>query len=93
MSKAGSEIRVKIKAVPGASRDEIVGMLGERLKVRVKAPPEGGKANEAIRKLIAGALGIHVQGVTIEQGAASAEKTVAIRGITRSQYEQLFHKD
>ena len=47
-----------IKAVPGARRNTIVGPLGTRLKVRIAAPPEDGKANRAIRRLIADALGL-----------------------------------
>ena len=41
---------IRVKAVPGASRDEIAGPLGDRLKIRIAAPPEGGKANKAIAK-------------------------------------------
>lgn len=66
---------VRIKAVPGARRDEIVGRLGDRLKVRVAAPPEGGKANAAICELLANALGVRPRDVTIVAGLASAEKT------------------
>jgi len=49
---------IAVKAVPGAARDEIAGLLGERLKVRVAAPPEDGKANEAICRVLAAALGL-----------------------------------
>jgi len=44
------------QAVPGASRSGIAGVLGDRLKVRISAPPEAGKANDAICELIAQAL-------------------------------------
>ncbi len=40
--------RLSLKVVPGSSRDEIVGWLGDSLKVKVKAPPEKGRANEAV---------------------------------------------
>ena len=70
-----------VKAVPGASRDQIAGALGERLKVRVAAPPEGGKANRAICALVAGALGVSPRAVTLESGAGGAEKVLRIRGV------------
>ena len=69
-----------IKAVPGARRDAIVGPYGERLKVRVAAPPEGGKANRAICALIAGELGIRKSAVTVANGPTSPEKTIRIDG-------------
>ena len=75
------ETRIAIKVVPGASRDGIAGMLGDRLKVRVSAPPEGGRANRAVCKTIGAALGIKARQVEIVAGHASAEKTVAVRGV------------
>ena len=71
----GYEIRLKV--VPGASRSEVVGPLGDRLKVRVAAPAEAGKANRAVVELLEAWLG--VKGVTIVAGAASAEKTARVR--------------
>jgi uncharacterized protein len=75
-----SPVRLLVKAVPGARRDEIVGRLGDRLKVRVSAPPEGGKANEAICGLIAAALGVRARDVRVVGGMSRAEKTLEIDG-------------
>lgn len=72
---------VAVKAVPGASRDQIAGLLGDRLKVRIAAPPEGGKANDAICRLIAKSVGAKPRDVLIVAGHSSAEKHVRIRGI------------
>lgn len=69
-----------MKAVPGARSDQIVGPLGDRLKVRVGAPPEGGKANRAITALIAAAIGRKRRDVTIDAGMSSAEKTIRVAG-------------
>ena len=44
LSASGDGTRVRVKVVPGASRTKVVGVLGDRLKVAVAAPPEGGKA-------------------------------------------------
>lgn len=71
---------IRIKAVPGASRDAVAGMLGERVKVRVAAPPEGGKANKAIEALIARELGLKPAQVSVVAGLANPEKTVRVTG-------------
>lgn len=80
---------VRVKVVPGARRDEIVGRLGDRLKIRVSAPPEGGKANAAVCALVARALGIDARGVTVCQGTTSALKTLAIEGAEQSSVDAL----
>ena len=82
---SGISCRLKVKAVPGASRSEIVGRLGEALKVRVAAPPEGGKANREILALLAERLGLAGADVTLVSGAASPAKVVALRGVTAEQ--------
>jgi len=82
---SGVSCRLKVKAVPGASRSEIVGRLGEALKVRVAAPPEGGKANREILELLAEQLGLPAASVTLVSGAASAAKVVELRGVTVEQ--------
>ena len=74
-------VRLLVKAVPGAKRDEIAGRLGERLKVRVSAPPEGGKANAAICALVAAALGVKARDVRVVSGHARAEKVLEIDGV------------
>ena len=78
----GSAVRLWIKAVPGASRDQIAGVLGERLKVRVTAPAEDGRANQAICATIARALKIKPRQVMIESGRTNPEKVVRIEGVS-----------
>jgi uncharacterized protein (TIGR00251 family) len=77
--------RLKVKAVPGASRDEVAGYVGDRLKVRVKAPAEGGKANGAIRRVVAETPGVHARDIEIERGATSAEKMIVIHGVSEEE--------
>lgn len=74
----GDDVLIWIKAVPNASRDQVAGVVGDRLKVRVSAPPEGGKANKAIVRLLAKALGVKASAVTVEQGGSAAEKIVRV---------------
>lgn len=82
LSEDGADVLVRVKAVPGAKSDRIVGALGDRLKIRIAAPPEGGKANRAICELIAETLGVKSASVVVERGHASAEKTVRISGVS-----------
>lgn len=79
----GPDVRLRVKVVPGASRDAIAGVLGDRLKIRTSAPPEGGKANTAVCALIAKATGLKPRDVTIEAGHANPEKTLRLAGADR----------
>lgn len=74
--------RIRIKAVPGASRDKVAGALGDRLKIRVSAPPEGGKANDAITRLLARTLALRPRDIELLAGHASPEKTFLILGLS-----------
>lgn len=82
---ADGSVRIALKVVPGAKRDEIAGPLGDRLKVRVAAPPEDGKANRAVCAVIAAALGIKPKSVSVVVGLASAEKIVRVEGVQESE--------
>jgi len=79
--KGGAKLRLGVKVVPGARRDEIAGRLGDRLKIRVSAPPEGGKANAAVCRVVAAAFGIKPGAVTVVSGHGSPEKTLEIAGV------------
>ena len=74
-------MELDVKVVPGASRTEIVGPLGNRLKVRVAAPAEGGRANRALVELLREWLG--TRDVEIVAGFSNAEKTVWVSGSDR----------
>jgi uncharacterized protein (TIGR00251 family) len=74
-------VRIRLKVVPGAACDEIAGVLGDRLKVRVSAPPEGGRANKAVCALLAAALSLPRRNVEVVSGHASAEKIASASGI------------
>jgi uncharacterized protein len=78
-------MKLAIKVVPGASREEISGWLGEVLKVRVRAAPEAGKANKAVRRLLSTKLGTRQDYVLIVSGASSAHKIVEITGLSERQ--------
>ena len=72
---------VNVKVVPGSSRDRVAGRYGDGIKVQVSAPPEGGKANQAVVQVIASALGLKPQHVQIIKGHEQPRKVVEIAGV------------
>ena len=74
-------VRFAIKVVPGASRDRVMGLLGEALKVAVSKPPSGGAANGAVVGLLAKTLGVREAQVSIVSGHTNARKEVLVEGI------------
>lgn len=77
-----------VKAVPGSSKDRIVGAHGDALKVTVAAPPERGKANERILALLAEALAVPTATVTLVAGATNPRKTVRVRGVSAAEVQR-----
>jgi uncharacterized protein (TIGR00251 family) len=82
---------IRVKAVPGASRDAIAGALGDRLKIRVSAPPEGGKANDAIIRLLSKALQTSERSITLLTGPASPMKTFRVDSVNDASLQALIH--
>lgn len=78
-----------VKAQPGARKDEIVGELADSLKVRITAPPEKGKANEAIIRLLAEKLGLKKSAIKVISGETSRDKRVFIQGISHLELNAL----
>ncbi len=74
---------LKIRAAPGASRERIVGVHGDALKVAVQAPPEKGKANAALCQMLARALGVPVGAVRVVSGEGSRDKRVLLVGVDK----------
>ncbi len=72
---------MSVKAVPNAPRNEVVGWLGDALKVKIKAPPVEGKANEALCDFLAEVLGVSRRSVSVLRGDTSRLKVVRIEGL------------
>jgi uncharacterized protein len=78
-----------VHAVPGAARTEVAGLHGDRLKIRVAAPPERGAANEALLAFLAKRLGLPKQALRLTVGASSRSKAVAIHDLSPDLREKL----
>jgi len=78
-----------VHVVPRSQRNAVVGLYGEALRVRVKAPPVGGKANRALRAFLAERLGVPTEAVEVISGHASRHKVVRVRGVRAEQVRAL----
>jgi uncharacterized protein len=78
-------ILFRVRVQPRASRDAIEGEHTGALKVRLTAPPVEGRANESLRRLLAGRLNVPPSAVRILSGENSRNKRVSIAGVTRAQ--------
>ena len=77
-SEQGVEIRVKV--VPGSSKTQIAGILGEMLKIKIAAPPEKGKANQSLIAFLAKKLGVRKNDIEIISGKTNPVKVLRISG-------------
>jgi uncharacterized protein (TIGR00251 family) len=80
--------KLTLRVSPGAARDGVVGRHGDGWKVRVAAPPEGGKANDAVVRLLADAAGVPRRDVEIVAGHGSREKIVSLHGVDSQELDE-----
>lgn len=78
----GCGLRVRVR--PGARETRVIGVHGGSLKVSVAEAPERGRANDAVRGLLASILGVSVASIEIRSGLGSREKGVRIAGLSAS---------
>ncbi|MHC4550899.1 MAG: DUF167 domain-containing protein [Planctomycetota bacterium] len=69
-----------VRVAPGARSNRIVGVHGGALKVAVQAPPERGKANREVARLLAAAVGAQARDVAVVRGATARDKVLLFRG-------------
>jgi uncharacterized protein (TIGR00251 family) len=84
-SDQGVILRVQVQA--RASRDEVVGVHGNALKVRITAAPVEGAANRHLLKFLAGQLGIRSGQMTIQSGRTSKVKHIVVRELSAAEVE------
>ncbi len=75
-----------IKAIPKASRDEVVGYESDELKVKLRAVPEDGKANKALIRFLAKQAGIPRSAIELQSGSTSRHKRLKITGVAQSSF-------
>ncbi len=85
---AVSSARIAVRLQPRAHRDELVAIREGVLIARVSAPALEGRANLALRRLLAGRLGVAPSRVTIVRGERSREKLIEVGGVDQVELQR-----
>ena len=78
-------VRLRVHVTPGAREEQIAGWHGGSLRVKVRARPEKGRANQAVLRLLARRLGVAPANLSIVHGAASRDKLVEVEGLNEEE--------
>jgi hypothetical protein len=81
--------RIRLRVSPGARRTAITGRHADGWKVRVAAPPEGGRANAALLRYLAELLGVPARRLHVVAGASSRDKLIEVDGLTAAAVARL----
>jgi uncharacterized protein (TIGR00251 family) len=76
-----------VRAQPGARKNAVLGEQAGALKVAVTAPPEDGRANQALTEALRTALGLKRSQVELVGGAKSRQKSFLIRGLQPAELQ------
>lgn len=74
---------------PKASKNEIVGLHGEAVKIRLTSPPVDGKANKALVAFVAKTLHVSKSSVALQSGQQNRNKVLRVEGVTEEQLQQI----
>ncbi len=86
------DARIRVRLTPRSGRNEILGWSEGLLRVRVTAPPVDGRANAALERLIAKALGVPKRDVSVVSGTRGREKAVKVADISQADVDQLLER-
>ena len=77
-------VMLSVHACPRAAQDQVQGLHGDAVKIRLRAPPADGRANDALIALLSRLLDVPARDLTIVAGHSARRKRVAIAGVTAS---------
>jgi uncharacterized protein YggU (UPF0235/DUF167 family) len=80
--------RLALRVSAGARSSAVVGRHGEAWKIRVSAPPEGGRANAAVVQLLADTLDVPARTISVVSGHGARDKLVELAGIAPDEIER-----
>jgi len=79
----GGDLILRVRVQPRAAKNELAGLHGDRLKIRLTSPPVDGKANAAVIAFVAALCGVAPSRVMLTAGSAGREKTLRVHAPSR----------
>jgi uncharacterized protein (TIGR00251 family) len=86
--ESNGAVTFAVKVIPRASKNQVAGIEGDAIKIRLNAPPVEGKANDALIEFLADTLNLRRAQIEIVTGYTSRHKVVRVRGVTAKQIEE-----
>ena len=83
---------VSLRVQPGASRNAVVGMYGDAVKIALQAPPVDGKANQLLCRLFAEWSNLPKSAVELRSGQTGRSKVLELSGITAEQLKAILER-
>jgi len=83
----GAQFALRVQ--PRSSRNAIVGVIGDAIKLAITAPPVDGKANQAVIDFLAKLFSVPKSSITILSGETGRNKLIAVRSLTAEQVRKL----
>lgn len=82
LRRDGTDWLLEVRVQARASRTEFAGLVGDRLRIRLNAPPVDGRANAALVEFLAAACALPRSRVTLDRGATSRDKRIRLHGLS-----------
>ncbi|MBF0421526.1 MAG: YggU family protein [Magnetococcales bacterium] len=88
----GEDCHLAVWVQPRASREGVVGLRGEEIRISLNAPPVDGAANQALVRFMARELGVAKGRVIIVAGERSRSKRLCLKNLSRQALQTFFFK-
>jgi hypothetical protein len=88
----GNDIIIRVKIVPGSSKNKIIGVYKDSLKITITAPPVEGKANKKCIAYLAKYFNVAKSKIEIISGLASKNKLIRIYDISQKEFLEKIEK-
>jgi uncharacterized protein (TIGR00251 family) len=84
-------VYLKVKVIPRASSNRVLGLAGDRIRISVTAAPRDGEANEAAATLISEVFGLKKSRCAVTSGFKSSGKVVFIEADVENEIKKMFY--